>query len=196
MKRTGLLLISAALVMCLAAGCRNGKPAPAAAPEEEPAPVENFFTTIEKYLTTDIGANYTPGEFTIPCYSYTVIDDSDPEDIRVMGDFWVYNYKLSGDTLETVSGGNHPGKFHLKKDADGHYTVTGFDAVEDGSQYLPTARKIFGDYFEELIEAQSNDEVRDHARARAIADYVRDHEIPAKYYKDFGWPAVAIPSAE
>ena len=74
--------------------------------------------------------------------------------------------------------------------------MTGFDAVGDGSDYLPTARKIFGDRYEEFLDAQSNDEVREHARARAIADYVRDHGIPVKFYKDFGWPAVAIPSAE
>ncbi len=195
MKRTGFLLISAALVMCLAAGCRNGKPAPAAVPEEETTPVENFFTTIESYLT-EIGSNYAPGEFTLPCYSYTIVDDSDPDDIQVWGDFWVFNYNRNEDTLETVSGGSHPGKFHIKKDAGGHFIVTGFDAVGDGSDYLPTARKIFGDRYEEFLDAQSNDEVREHARARAIADYVRDHEIPVKFYKDFGWPAVAIPSAE
>lgn len=195
MKRTGLIMMSAALAICLAAGCRNAGTAPAAAPEEETAPVENFFTAIDSYLT-DLGDSYAPAELTIPYYSYTLVDDSDPGDIQVWGDFYVFNYKRSGDTLETVSGGNHPGKFHLKKEADGHYAVTGFDAVGDGSQYLPTARKIFGDHYEEFLEAQSNDALKEHTRARAIADYVRAHEIPVKFYKDFGWPAVEIPSAE
>ena len=195
MKRTGLIFLCTALVMCLAGGCRNNKTAPAIATEEETAPVENFFTAIDDYLT-GLGASYAPAEITIPYYSFTSVDDSNPDDILVWGDFWVFNYNKNGDTLETVSGGNHPGRFHLKKDADGHYTVNGFDAVGDGSQFLPTAKEIFGERFEEFAEAQSNDEVKEHARGRAISDYVRSHDIPVKYYKDFGWPAVEIPSAE
>ncbi len=195
MKRTGLILMCAIVVMCLSAGCRNARTAPAPAPEEETAPVDNFFTTIESYLT-ELGGDYAPGEFTIPYFSYTLVDDSNPDDIQVLGNFYVFNYKRTGDTLETVSGGNHPGKFHLKKETDGQYSVTGFDAVGDGSQSLPTVRKIFGDRSEEFLEAQSNDSLNEHARARAIADYVRAHDIPVKYYKDFGWPAVEIPSAE
>ena len=196
MKRFAFTLMSAALVVCLAAGCRNGKASQAPVAEEEIAPVETCFTAIEKYLTEEIGANYSPGEFTIPSYSYTVVDDSNPDDIQVWGDFWVYNYNKVDNTLETVSGGNHPGKMHLKKDADGHYTVTGFDAVADGSENLPSAQRIFGEYFEEFSKAQANDRARENARTRAVAEFVREHGLDVKAYKDFGWPAVELPAAE
>ena len=43
------------------------------------------------------------------------VDESDSADVRVWGDFWVFNYNISGDTLKTVSGGDHPGLFHLVK---------------------------------------------------------------------------------
>ena len=189
--------MSAALVAGLAAGCRNGKAAQAvAAAEEEIVPAETCFTAIDKYLTEEIGQNYAPGEFTIPFYTYTVVDDSNPEDIQVWGDFWVYNYKKTDDTLETVSGGSHPGKMHLKKDAEGHYTVTGFDAVADGSDNLPSTQSIFGEYFEDFSKAQANEEAREHARARAIADYAQSKGLDVKYYKDYGWPAVELPAAE
>ena len=151
---------------------------------------------IDKYLTEEIGHNYAPGEFTIPSYSYTAVDDSNPEDIQVLGDFWVYNYNQTGDTLETVSGGNHPGKMHLKKDAEGHYTVTSFEQVEDGSGNLPSAQRIFGEHFDEFQQAQSNDEAREHARARSIAEYAQSNGLDVKYYKDFGWPAVELPATE
>jgi len=196
MKRTALMLLSAALVMCLAAGCRNGKAVQAAEPEEETAPVENCFTAIDKYLTEEIGQNYAPGEYTIPTYSYTAVDDINPDDILVWGDFWVYNYNKTDDTLETVSGGNHPGKMHLKKDAEGHYTVTAFEQVEDGSGNLSSAQRIFGERYDEFQQAQANDEAREHARARAIAEYAQSKGLDVKYYKDFGWPAVELPAAE
>jgi len=190
------MLLSAAVIMCLTAGCGPKKSAENTETVTEASVVETCFTAIDKYLTEEIGQNYAPGEYTIPSYSYAVVDESDPDDIQVWGDFWVFNYNLSGETLETVSGGSHAGKMHLKKDADGHYTVTGFDQVADGSDNMPSAQRIFGEYFDEFSKAQSDSDAREQARAKAIANFVCDNDLKVKYYKDFGWPAVELPEAE
>ena len=110
----------------------------------------------------------------------------------VWGDFWVFNYNLAGDTLKTVSGGNHPGLMHLKKTANG-YEVTAFDAVEDGTGNLESAKRIFGDKFDSYQEISSLQEKREDMRLRFTADYVKEHGLSATMLQDYGWPAVALP---
>ena len=145
-------------------------------------------------LPMAIGKGYATGELTIPYSDYCSIDDSSAEDIQVWGDFWVENYNVSGDSLLFVSGGKHAGKMHIKKDSEGQFLVVGFDAVGDGSEYLPTAKAIFGDRFEEFQKAYSDNEAREEIRKSALAEFVRKNNLAVKYYKDYGWPAVQIPS--
>ena len=157
--------------------------------------VETCFTAIDNYLTTVIGSQYSPGEICIPYHSYVAVDESDGNDIQVWGDFWVENYRVSQDTLVFVSGGNHPGKMHVKKDSAGHFFVTAFEAVGDGSTFLPTAKAIFGDKFDAFQKAYANHEEREKIRRNAIGAYVAKNHLAVKVYKDYGWPAVEIPEA-
>ena len=148
---------------------------------------------IEQYLTDSIGKQYAPGEVCIPYIQVVKLDDSIPDSVLVWGDFWVFNYKVEGDTLKTVSGGAHPGMFIIQH-SEGHgYVVTGFDQVADGSDNLPSAQRIFGDKYEAFHAINSNEEKREEVRAIQIADYVKAHNLPVKYYQDYGWPAKEIP---
>ena len=106
-----------------------------------------IFEAIDKYLTDVIAPQYSPGAVSIPSHGYIYIDESNKKEIQVLGDFWMHNYNADG---VFVSGGNHPGKMHLKKDQNGNYVVTSFDQVGDGSRYLPTAKRIFGKKFDEF----------------------------------------------
>ena len=180
-----------ALVMCLAGGCRNNKTAPAIATEEETAPVENFFTAIDDYLT-GLGASYAPAEITIPYYSFTSVDDSNPDDILVWGDFWVFNYNQVGDTLKRVSGGSHPGLMHIRQ-TDYGFEVTDFDQVEDGSRNLQSAKRIFGDKYDAFHAINSDADRRERLRADVLAEYVRKQGLSATMYQDYGWPAKKLP---
>ena len=109
-----------------------------------------IITAIDRYLTENIGPKYLAGDVCVPSHGYFSVDASNPKDIQVLGDYWVFNYRKDNDNLEMVSGGNHPGKMHLKQGADGKFTVTSFDAVQDGSKYLPSAKRIFGKKFNEF----------------------------------------------
>ena len=96
-----------------------------------------------------------------------VIDESagDNGETVVKGAFWVYNYKIDGDTLKCVSGGAHPGAMHVVKDDDGdEYEVLKFDAVGDGSQFEPTAKEIFGDKYEDFMKYDSDDKAQEALR--------------------------------
>ena len=147
---------------------------------------------VADYLVNVIGKNYAEGELCIPSPFVVSADYGNPEDVKVWGDFWVFNYDLSGDTLKTVSGGNHPGLMHLKKTANG-YEVTAFDQVEDGSRYLESAKRIFGDQYSSFQDISGNAEKREDVRRHFVADYVEKHNIAATMIQDYGWPAVELP---
>ena len=44
------------------------------------------------------------------------------------------------------------------------------------------------------VVAYSDNEAREEIRKSAIAEFVRKNNLAVKYYKDYGWPAVQIPS--
>ena len=152
----------------------------------------NYFPAIDRYLTNSIGSKYAKGEHCVPIHSIVRVDERDAEDIKVWGDFWVFNYNLVGDTLECVSGGSHPGLLHIRQTENG-FEVTAFDQVEDGSRYLPTAKKIFGDKFNAFKIINSDEKNRERLRAEGLATYVKNNGIAATKYKDYGWPEKQIP---
>ncbi len=143
------------------------------------------------FLTDSLGAFYLQGDVCIPCPIVVKTDESDPADIRVWGDFWVFNYDLVGDTLKMASGGSHPGLFHLT-DVDGKYVVSAFDRVGDGSSFEPTAKAIFGDSYDDLLEACSDTERGNAIRTSIISDYVKANQLSISCYQDFGWDAVPL----
>ena len=196
MKIFNMALAAALSVLAIAScGSRGSKKTTSEPVAETKAAkeTETCLTAIDEYLTKVIGSQYAPGEICIPSRRIIAVDESNPDDIQVLGDFWVDNFKVSGDTLVSVSGGSHPGKMHVKKSSDGKFFVTGLDAVGDGSTFLPTAKEIFGERFEEFRKINSDQAGREEARKNAIAAYVFKHNLPVKVYKDYGWPAVEIP---
>ena len=195
MKLTIKILLPMALMGIFFTSCGNRQKKAVAESVAESATesVNNqYFDAINKYLTDIIGKGYATGEVTIPYSDYCSIDDSSAEDIQVFGDFWVENYNVSGDSLLFVSGGNHSGKMHIKKASGGQFYVAGFDAVGDGSEYLPTAKAIFGDRFDDFQKAYSDNKAREEIRKSAISEFVKKNNLAVKYYKDYGWPAVQL----
>ena len=152
----------------------------------------NYFPAIERYLVNKIGSKYLQGKYCVPFQTVIGVDERNGDDILVWGDFWVFNYNLVGDTLETVSGGSHPGLMHIKE-TDTGFEVTAFDQVEDGSNNLPSAKRIFGDKYKNFHAVNSDDKRREKHRAEILANYVKTHNIAATKYKDYGWPEKQIP---
>lgn len=160
--------------------------------ETEAVPTNTFDAVIDDYLVNEFGKQYAQGDVCIPYAFLVCSDDGNPDDVMVWGDFWVFNYDMAGDTLKTVSGGNHPGLMHMKKTTNG-YVVTAFDAVEDGTGNLESAKRIFGDKFDSYQEISSLQEKREDMRLKFTADYVKEHGLSATKLQDYGWPAVALP---
>ena len=151
-----------------------------------------YFPAIERYLIKECGSKYLEGQYCVPFQTVIGVDERNSEDILVWGDFWVFNYNLAGDTLETVSGGSHPGLMHIKQ-TDTGFEVTAFDQVEDGSRNMPSAKRIFGEKYNNFQAVNSDEVRREKHRAEILANYVKKHNIPATKYKDYGWPEKNIP---
>ena len=149
---------------------------------------------INKYLVDSIGTHYAQGDMCIPVIMMTCSDGMKNDSVFMWGDYWVFNYKVAGDTLKCVSGGDHPGKMLLTKNENGEFQVVSFEQVEDGHGNQESAKRIFGEYYDALHAVNSDENYREKARAGAIADYVKANKLPVKYYQDYGWPAKEIPA--
>ena len=139
--------------------------------------------TISDYLLREIAPYYLQGELCVP--SLLIAHE---EDSCVWGDFWVFWYNISGDTLKTVSGGSHPGRMTLTY-ANNQPQVIDFERVEDGSRFMPTAKRIFGDYLDIFMNMHSNESVREAVRREQLSEYVQQNNLSVHYYQDFGWEA-------
>ena len=153
---------------------------------------ETLLSAIDRYMVNEIGKHYSQGDVCIPCVTIIGTDESNNDDIKVWGDFWVFNYNQVGDTLKTVSGGDHPGLMHVKKTEEG-YEVIAFNAVVDGAGNLESAKKIFGEKYDAFHAINSDDKKREENRMHIITDYVKKHQLPVTMYQDYGWPVIALP---
>ena len=199
MKKMRLLMIAAILFCGLGCvvSCNGNANADKAA--EDTVAVENTdnmtpsLQAIDQYLVDSIGSQYSPGEVCIPVIAMTCTEGLQNDSIFMWGDFWVFNYNVVGDTLKTVSGGNHPGKMLLLKGENGALHVASFEQVEDGSGNMESAKRIFGKFYDAFHGANSDENYREKVRASSIADYVKANKLSVKYYQDYGWPAKEIP---
>ena len=141
---------------------------------------------ISDYLVNEIGSQYQQGELCVPALMMVCEDDG-----QVLGDFWVFWYNVEGDTLKTVSGGNHSGLITLSKE-DGNYKVTSFEQTVDGAGNEASAKRIFGDYYDVYQDMHSNKNVCEAVRQEQLQEYVKQHNLSARYYQDYGWPAVEL----
>ena len=138
-----------------------------------------IINAIDDYLASTFGVQYSHGDVCIPFHTYFSVDKNNPKDIQALGDYWISNYNVTENGLKFVSGGNHPGKMHLKQGPDGKYTVTSFDAVGDGAKFLPTAKRIFGNKLKEFQDANFNYENRERIRKAAETRYLNQSQFVA-----------------
>ena len=150
-----------------------------------------YFPAIDRYLVDEIGKQYAKGEHCVPFHHIVAVDERNADDILIWGDFWVFNYNQVGDTLKCVSGGSHPGLMHVAQTENG-FEVKTFEQVEDGSNFLPTAKKIFGDKYDAFQAINSDEKNRERLRAEVLGNYVKKQGLSVTLYQDYGWPAKKI----
>lgn len=139
-----------------------------------------------EYLVREIGSQYAQGELCIP-----VLMMVNETDTSIYGDFWVFWYNICGDTLKTVSGGNHAGRMTISEAGDSLY-VAAFWQTEDGAGNDASARRIFSSHYDIYMNMHSNENVREAVRQEQLREYIRRHSLNIHYYQDYGWPAVEL----
>ena len=184
-------LVSFAVLFILAS-CGNKPSVVPKTVEEEPLKETHYFPAIDRYLANEFGKQYTEGEHCVPLHPIVTVDERNGDDILVWGDFWVFNYNQDGNTLKCVSGGNHPGLMHIRQTENG-FEVTGFDQVEDGTRFIPSAKRIFGDKYEVFNTIHDDAEARERLRAEGLAVYAKKHNLSVTMYQDYGWPSKRLP---
>ncbi len=134
--------------------------------------------------------NFDAADIAIPAPVIYQVNSDDASDIKVWGEFYIFNYSLNGDVLETQSGGNFRGCMHLKKEGEA-YTVTSFDQVAEGSDEADSLRQIC-DGDETLLAKFGNDELVNQTRKEYIAAYVKANQLNIQAYQDTGWDPVEL----
>ena len=146
---------------------------------------------ISDYLVKEIGMQYRQGELCIPTLMIVSAQEISADQAWVWGDFWIWWYKQEGDTLITVSGGNHSGLMTVLQQ-DGKFKITSFEQTVDGAGNDASARRIFRSHYDVYQNMHSNQDVREAVRREQLQEYVRTHNLNVKYYKDYGWDAVKL----
>ena len=158
---------------------------------EYPGP-EAFYYDVYQYLVKELGQNFEAADVSIPNVIEIALDETNKDDIIMYGDFWLFNYKLDGDTLVAQSGGDFPGVLHIKQ-TDSGFEVTRFDVVEDGSNSVPSAKKLFGDHYDEFSKLMADDEKKEANRRQIIANYAAANNLNITKVQDYGWDPVDLP---
>ena len=122
---------------------------------------------ISTYLKDEIGRQYRQGDICVPTMMIVAEEDCETEILFVYGDFWVYWYAVSGDTLRTVSGGNHAGRMTISEAGDSIY-VSAFVQTVDGAGNDAGARQIFGKYYDIYQNIHSSEAVREAVRKQQL----------------------------
>ena len=107
-------------------------------------PDDPFMSCIYEYAEEMGVDEYS--DYVIPAPSVYWVDYENPEDIKVYCNLWSYGYTKKGNVLFSESGGECPGRLHIRKSDTGGYEVMSFDRVGDGSYYAKDIKRICQDY--------------------------------------------------
>ena len=180
-----LLPVMAGLLALTACGSRQTRNA------ETQTTDTTFLPAIHRYLVDSISMHYAEAEIHVPLPTVVAVDDSNADDIRVWGEYWVMNFNQVGDTLKFVSGGSHAGLLHIRQTEKG-YEVTAFDQVGDGSLFEKTAKKIFGGKYDAFMAVYSDHEKRMRHHQELLSEYVREHRLTATVYQENGQDVIPL----
>ncbi len=145
---------------------------------------------MSNYLIDNIGIHYQKGQLCIPTLMI-VAEEEVGKDTHVWCDCWISWYNVSGDTLKTVSGGNHSGRMTIQY-TDGTPKVTAFEQTTDGAGNIPSAKRIFGKHYDIYQNMHSNQDVREAVRKEQLKQYVLTHNLTVRCYQDYGWQPVEL----
>ena len=144
-----------------------------------------------EYLSESAGEEIGQQELVIPGYVAVGADNTDPEDVRVLGDFWYISYELQEDVLVSTGGREYSGCLHFRQE-DGKYIYKSRELVAaESEEHSP--EKVFGNNLAAWKSLRSDYAGKENVRAQLIADYAAAFGFSAASYQDFGWDPQDLP---
>ncbi len=143
---------------------------------------------VYEYMVDEMAERYdVPDDaVSVPVIAIVTTREGADGETEVCGEFQIYNYEIQGDILKCISGGSHPGVMHIVKSGD-DYEVSKFDPVQDGGEFEPTAKELFGDEYDAFMKVYSDSDKMESIRAKTLADYVKANGLQVTKYQDEGW---------
>ncbi|SFG73201.1 hypothetical protein [Oribacterium sp. WCC10] len=121
------------------------------------------------------------------------MDDSDPKDVKLWGEYMIYKYQLMKTSLIEEGGGSFGGVAHLDT-TGGSPIVSDFDFLEDGSGFDASLDKLFGKEGLKDAYLKACDD-RDKYLAESLANYINTNGLYITQYQEFGWAPVPVLNA-
>lgn len=130
------------------------------------------------------------GALEIPTPYIVKTDDSNDNDVKVYGNFYIYGYELYGTIFHNKNGGSFPGCYHLKKESDG-YSYIRHEIAEDGSKNYESLVKICGgdeDLAKAIFSVANEEDAA--TRIKYVKMYRDANNLRISGIKDYGWPII------
>ncbi len=144
------------------------------------------------YLALEKNSDHDPDHVMIPYVAVVAVDDTDPSDVLIYGDYYLWEFALEGDVLDAVSGGHCPGVIHAERSGEGETAVCSAVGMDEAFTDSDEGR-IFGDHYDDYRAAVSDEQARDAAIAQVIADYVRVNGLEVTGFRLGGGEARQLP---
>ena len=151
---------------------------------------DKIMKAITEYCLKE-GADYTLADVFIPAPVIFKTDESDSNDIKVTGIFWVLGYDIYADTLYGCSGTELAGIIHLKQNGS-DYEVVSADFARDGADYDADIQEYCNGDQELLDKFANSQEDFEASRKAEIKSYVDTNGLNITKYQDFGWTPVEL----
>ena len=118
----------------------------------------------------------------VPYVNIIGVEESDPEDVLIYGDYYLWEMAIEGDVLVAVSGGHCPGVIHAERFGEGETAIYSALRMEEALTD-DEAEPLFGTYFEAYQGIASDQDTREAEMAQVFADYVRANDLAVSKYQ-------------
>ena len=146
------------------------------------------------HLAFDQIKEYDFSHVLIPYVRIVDVDESDPEDVLLYGDYWLWEFERQGDTLVAVSGGHCPGIIHLERFGEGEGAAYSPKGTMDEALTDADTKSLFGEYYEHYVTISSDDQTRNAEVAQIISDYVAVNGLDITKYQIGGEEPSSLPA--
>ena len=155
---------------------------------------DNLWAAAYNYLSFDVEELSDLEHVLIPYVNIVDVDDSDPEDVLVYGDYYLWEFEQIDDTLCAVSSSHIPGIIHMTQIGEGDVADYYGNSMDQGLTD-DEVEELFGEYYEHYLTITSDDDAWRSGMATIIADYVKANSLSITKYQLDGDSALDLPES-